>query len=93
MPAETDANFATLHDSSHLHARTPLHSVTATPRGRGALRYRCPATGSFVLVTDEATLQRLARPQATLRCPDCGEKHLLSIAGDAAIVAQADHRR
>jgi hypothetical protein len=49
------------------------------------LRYRCPLTGSFVLVTDAATLAGLARPPAQLRCADCGELHLVSVeAADTA---------
>jgi hypothetical protein len=55
----------------------PLSVATATERPHGALRYCCPVTGSFVLVTDEASLERLARPRVRLRCADCGEMHLL----------------
>ncbi len=83
MPAEIDASaFATLHDSAYVHARAPLHPVAARPRGHGALRYRCPVTGSFVLLNGEATLKRLNRPQTRLRCPDCSELHLMTIAVD-----------
>jgi hypothetical protein len=52
--------------------------VEATPRPHGALRYRCPVTGSFVLVTDDDTLKALAAPRARIRCVDCGEMHLLT---------------
>jgi uncharacterized protein (DUF952 family) len=58
------------------------HRVIATPRPRAALRYRCPRTGAFVLVTDEATLGKLCRPRAQLRCADCGEPHLLTVAAE-----------
>jgi hypothetical protein len=71
-----------IHASAYGHARSLLRLAKATPRPMGALRYRCPITGSFVLVTDETTLQWLARPNARLRCADCGELHL--IGGEAA---------
>ena len=59
-------------------AAKPVRRVTATPRPHGVVRYQCPVTGSLVLITDEPTLARLARPQARLRCVDCGETHLLT---------------
>ncbi len=63
-----------------------LRWVPASQRGPGAVRYRCPVSGSFVLVTDEAALQRLARPRARLRCVSCGEMHLLACAADGVVV-------
>ena len=61
----------------------PLRRRAACCAGRSPpaparrLRYRCPLTGSYVLVTDEPTLARLARPPARIRCADCGEQHLI----------------
>ncbi len=52
--------------------------MPATLRPSGAVRYRCPVSGSFVLVTDPATLARLAERDTRLRCMDCGEMHLLA---------------
>jgi hypothetical protein len=57
--------------------------VEATARAHGAMRYRCPVTGCFVLITDENTLQWLARPHARLRCADCGELHAIGSEADA----------
>jgi hypothetical protein len=50
----------------------------ATMRAHGALRYQCPVNGSFVLVTDDATLADLAKPHSRVRCMGCGEMHLLT---------------
>jgi hypothetical protein len=52
--------------------------VAASIRPHGALRYRCPVTSSFVVVTDDVMLARLSRPHARLRCLSCGEFHLLT---------------
>jgi len=51
--------------------------VQGTLRPSGAIRYRCPVTGSFVLLTDAGTLARLAERVIRLRCADCGEMHLV----------------
>ena len=51
-------------------------AVTARPDG--ALRFQCPITGSFVVVTDDRTLAALGRPGARLHCPSCGEMHRLA---------------
>jgi DNA-directed RNA polymerase subunit RPC12/RpoP len=49
--------------------------VPARVRGMGAVRYRCPESGSYVLVTDPSALNVLStRPIA---CPACGDKHRL----------------
>lgn len=52
--------------------------VAAEPRPHGAVRYRCPVIGSFILVTEPEALKRLARSRARLRCAGCGETHLLA---------------
>lgn len=80
----------TIHPSALRHAAALLRPADATARAHGALRYQCPVSGSFVLVTDEASLARLTGKRARLRCSACGEIHLLSMdAGqaDTAIVA------
>jgi hypothetical protein len=77
------SNFAgRIHPSVYRRDGGFLRWATASPRPHGALRYVCPVTGSFVLVTDEATLQRLAGRRGRLRCPDCGEFHLILRDGD-----------
>jgi hypothetical protein len=52
--------------------------VSARRRSRGALRYQCPATGSFVLLTDPAALAAVSATDAPVRCPSCGDMHLLA---------------
>jgi hypothetical protein len=78
-------NWGTIHPSAYRNGAGLLRWAAVTRRAHGALRYVCPLTGSFVLVTDEATLQRLASPRAQVRCPDCGEMHLLLRDGDTGI--------
>jgi hypothetical protein len=78
----TAPRWSTLPPSALRHAAAPLRSVAATSPRHGALRYSCPVTGSFVLVTDEATLASMSRPRARLRCADCGEMHLLVLEGE-----------
>jgi hypothetical protein len=68
--------------SAYVQTGSLLRPVEATARAHGAMRYRCPVTGSFVLITDENTLQWLARPHARLRCADCGELHAISCEAD-----------
>jgi hypothetical protein len=70
-------NWATIHPSVYRHAYEPVQQVQATLRPTGAIRYCCPRTGCFVLVTDAAMLAGLADRDARLRCVDCGEMHLL----------------
>lgn len=54
--------------------------VPALRRSRGALRYRCPKTGSFVLLTDPVELARMAAPAAApVQCPGCGDAHFLAL--------------
>jgi hypothetical protein len=45
-----------------------------------------------VVVTDDETLARLARPRVRARCPSCGETHLIARKDTPypAIVASAD---
>jgi len=94
MPFQ-DENFdtwSTIHASVYSQAHTMLRPASAEPRPHGALRYRCPVTGSLVLVTDEPTLAKLNRARTRLRCADCGEMHLMTVAADdpARIVAATD---
>ena len=51
--------WGTLHPSVFRHAAEPVRRVQATLRPSGAIRYCCPDTGSFVLITDAATLAGL----------------------------------
>jgi len=76
--AFSTANWGTIHASVYNQAGNMARPAVATLRAHGALRYQCPVTGSFVLVTDDAALARLAKPQARHRCMDCGEMHLLT---------------
>jgi hypothetical protein len=78
----TAPRWSALHPSALRHATAAPRSVADTSRRHGALRYNCPTTGSFVLVTDETTLASLSRPRARLRCADCGETHLLMLDGE-----------
>ena len=73
-------NWNMIHASVFHNAGRMLRWAAATPRAVGAVRYRCPVTGSFVLVTDDATLKKLARPTARIRCADCGEMHFAAVA-------------
>ena len=60
----------------------PLLEADTESRASGAVRYRCPVTDSFVLVTEEPVLASLKdRPALRRRCPACGEMHLLSVTG------------
>lgn len=87
-------NWSTIHASVVRHAGAMLRRTVATLRARDALRYRCPVTGSFVLVTDQASLEKFARPTARLRCADCGELHLVTVegGGDAGVIVAASDR-
>jgi hypothetical protein len=70
--------FGTVHASVFNQAASMVRRAKATMRGQGAVRYQCPSTNSFVLVTDDATLASLAKAQPRIRCADCGEMHLLT---------------
>jgi hypothetical protein len=91
MPT-SDLAWGTIHPSAYRHAAALLRRAEATARPRGALRYQCPVTGSFVLVTDEASLQRLTGKRTRLRCSACDEMHLLSpdVAGAAIVATPSD---
>ncbi len=68
------------HPSVYATAGRLLQAATV-PRASGAMRYRCPVSASFVLVTEEPILASLkARPSLQRRCPACGEMHLLCVA-------------
>ena len=81
MPVQ-QLRWNTIHASAFTQTHGLLRWTSATPRPRGAMRYRCPFTGSYVLVTDEPTLKALARPPARIRCADCGEQHLMTVEFD-----------
>jgi hypothetical protein len=68
--------FNTIHSSALRQAAFPV-TVQAVRRARGALRYRCPSTGSYVLLTDPAALAEASAPNAPVHCPGCGDTHLL----------------
>ena len=69
--------FNAIHSSAIRQATFPL-SVPAMRRAHGALRYRCPSTGSYVLLTDPAALAEASVPNAPVHCPGCGDTHLLT---------------
>jgi hypothetical protein len=81
--------WGTLHPSVFRHAASLTRWVAASARPHGALRYRCPVTRSFVVVTDDETLAGLDRPRARLRCPTCGEMHLLTREAQERVAAIA----
>lgn len=68
----------TIHSSVHHRIAGPVAIIHAERRPGGALRYLCPTSGSFVLLTDEISLDRLSYPTGRLRCPACGEMHLVN---------------
>ena len=70
--------FGTIHASVFNQASSIVQRAPAAMRGHGALRYQCPTTNSFILVTADATLASLAKAQPRIRCADCGEMHLLT---------------
>jgi len=59
----------------------PVEEAIAAPRRAGAVRYRCPDSGSFVLLTDSESLAGFNSGDDTVRhrCGACGEMHLLRI--------------
>ena len=86
-------NWNRMHASVYRQAGAMLRWAEATPRPHGAVRYRCPLTGSFVLVTDEASLNQLAQSPARLRCADCHELHLVDVAAeDAPVIVAVAHK-
>jgi len=58
----------------HLHAGRSFAYVPASAR-LGAVRYRCPESGSYVLITDPAALKRLST--GPVHCAGCGAAHCL----------------
>jgi hypothetical protein len=73
-----NALFPTLHSSVFREAAIAIRKAAATTRAQGALRYQCPVTDSFVLVTDETALAGLSSPHGRMRCSACGEVHLIT---------------
>jgi hypothetical protein len=71
-------NWGMVHPPTRRQGTGWIRWAVASVRPHGALRYRCPVTSSFVVVTDDAMLARLTQPRARLRCLSCGEFHLLT---------------
>ena len=69
--------WATIHPSVFKNSWGPARRVPAMLRPSGAVRYRCPVSNSFVLVTDPAVLARIAERNIRVRCMDCGVMHML----------------
>ena len=68
------------------HATSSFAYVPSSVR-LGAVRYRCPESGSYVLLTDPAALKRLStRP---VHCAGCGGEHRLLCTADAAVDSAA----
>lgn len=82
--------WTSIHPSVFHNTAGPMREALAELRPSGAMRYRCPVNGSFVLVTDDVTLAELDKPRARLRCIDCGEMHLLTSENDQHIDAASD---
>lgn len=78
--------FATVHPSALRQDLLPRW-VPAVTTPRGALRYRCPVSRSFVLLTDADALDALAADTATHRCPACGDVHVLERTNDTGVAA------
>jgi hypothetical protein len=76
--AVQNLNWNTIHASVVRQAGGMLRWAPAAARS-GAVRYRCPVAGSFVLVTDEASLRKLGGPTTRLRCAGCGELHFVAV--------------
>lgn len=79
--------FNAIHSSAVRQPAFPL-SVPALRRAHGALRYRCPSTGSYVLLTDPAALAEASVPNAPVRCPGCGDTHLLTQDGSLSQIVR-----
>lgn len=85
-------HWSTTDSSTYRRPASVVRRAHATMRAHGALRYQCPVTASFVLITDDATLATLTRPRARVRCMDCQETHLLTrdaVNCDPAIIVPA----
>jgi len=84
--SSTDSDWGVIHPSAF--GRNRL-AAEATPRAYGALRYQCPVTGSFVLLTDEQSLESITTRHTRLRCNACGKVHLFRCEEDGAEPAAA----
>jgi len=82
-----DHNIGTIHPAVYRQGPGLLRWVAVTPRAQGALRYTCPVTNSFVVITDDAELAALSHPEAHLHCPSCGDVHLLTQPYDPTAIA------
>ena len=78
--------FESVHPSALRQGLLP-HWVPAVATARGALRYRCPVSGSFVLLTDADALEALSADTATHRCSACGDVHVLERTAEAGVAA------
>jgi hypothetical protein len=78
--------FGTIHPSALRRDLLPRW-VPAVATPRGALRYRCPVSGSFVLLTDVDALDALSTDAARHRCSACGDVHVLERSGDTGVAA------
>lgn len=76
--------WGTIHPSVFSQSAGVVDYVSATARPHGALRFRCPVTDVFVVITDDEALSGLDRPRARVRCPSCREMHLLTQVGKAS---------
>lgn len=72
-----ELNWPRLHSSIYRQVNSAPRTITAKAIANDAFRFRCPETGSFVLLTDDETLATLSHGQARLRCVACGEFHLI----------------
>ena len=79
--------FNAIHSSAVRQPAFPL-AVPALRRAHGALRYRCPSTGSYVLLTDPAAIAAASAPNAPVRCPGCGDTHLLTQGGSLSAIVR-----
>jgi hypothetical protein len=66
-----------IHPSIYRQVNSAPRWTPAKAIANDAFRFRCPETGSFVLLTDEETLSALRGGRARLRCVACGELHLV----------------
>jgi hypothetical protein len=72
-----ELNWPRLHSSIYRQVNSAPRTITAKAVANDAFRFRCPETGSFVLLTDDETLAALRRGRTRLRCVACGELHLV----------------
>jgi hypothetical protein len=72
-----ELNWPRLHSSIYRQVNGVPRAISAKAVADDAFRFRCPVMRSFVLLTDEETLNALSHGQARLRCVACGEFHLI----------------